>query len=303
MTHIAIIIPTLNAGDQFIELLNSITLQKACISKKIIIDSQSSDNTVRLAQKYQYEVLYADKGSFNHGRTRQFGIDSLKDIDIAVFLTQDVILHDEDSIGKLVASFSNPKVGAAYGRQLPHRGASSIAAQARLYNYPQTGQIKSYADKNKLGIKTAFLSDSFAAYRISDLNAVGGFPRVIICEDMYVAAKMLMQGYLIAYVADACVYHSHDYTLRQEFHRCFDSGVFQAQEPWIRAEFGGAESEGLKLVKAQLRYLVKNQDVFSIPKAILGNAVKIIAYRMGIYERYLPIKLKKILSAQSYYFK
>lgn len=303
MARVGIVIPTLNAGKSFIKLLDSIARQTAKINRKLVIDSGSVDKTVSLAEVYQYEVVNIDTGKFNHGRTRQFGIDYLTDIDIAVFLTQDVILHDMDSISKLVSSFEDTKIGAVYGRQLPHIGASLLAAHARLFNYPAKRQCKSYADKNKLGIKTAFMSDSFAAYRMKTLQGVGGFPHVIVNEDMYVAAKMLMRGYQIAYEAEACVHHSHDYTLRQELQRYFDVGVFQSREPWIRAEFGGAEGEGVRLVKEQLRYLMKNKGTHCIPKAIIANAVKLIGYRLGMYEKYLPMRLKRALSGQSYFFK
>ncbi|SCM83619.1 O antigen biosynthesis rhamnosyltransferase RfbN [uncultured Sporomusa sp.] len=303
MLQIGIIIPTLNAGSRFIRLLDSITKQQANITRKLIIDSGSSDNTVGIAKTYQYEVIPINQAKFNHGKTRQLGIDYLADIDIAVFLTQDVILYDENSIGKLIAAFKDLSIGAAYGRQLPHKGASLLAAQVRLFNYPPNSQYKSYADKTKLGIKTAFMSDSFAAYRITSLQAAGGFPHVIVNEDMYVAAKMLKQGDKIAYIAEACVYHSHDYTLRQEVQRYFDIGVFQQQEAWIRAEFGEAEGEGLRLVKEQLNYLVNNNHISSIPKAMLLNVAKLIGYRLGMHEKYLPRRLKKVLSGQSYFFK
>ena len=80
----------------------------------------------------------------------------------------------------------------------------------------------------------AFISNSFAAYRVSVLKEVGGFPDdVIFGEDMFVATKMLKAGYKIAYAAGACVYHSHDYSLWQEMKRYFDMGVFHAREPWI----------------------------------------------------------------------
>lgn len=303
MLRVGIIIPTLNAGSQFISLLDGIAKQQANITRKLLIDSGSTDNTVAIAKQYQYEVMTIDKAKFNHGKTRQLAIDYVTDIDIAVFLTQDVLLYDESSIGKLIAAFSDPSVGAAYGRQLPHKDASPLAAQARLFNYPTNSQYKSYADKTKLGIKTAFMSDSFAAYRITSLQAVGGFPHVIVSEDMYAAAKMLKQGDKIAYIAEALVYHSHDYTLWQEVQRYFDIGVFQQQEAWIRAELGEAEGEGLRLIKEQFNYLVNNNHISSIPKAMLLNAAKLIGYRLGIYEKYLPREFKKALSGQSYFFK
>jgi rhamnosyltransferase len=304
VVKVGIAILTLNAGDSFVKLLDSLAIQNSSIAETLIIDSGSTDNTLKLAGKYPCKVISIDKKNFNHGGTRQFAAECLKNFDIVVFLTQDVILYDERSIGNLVAAFNNPEVGAAYGRQLPHNGASLLAAHARIFNYPPQNQLKSYEDKKKLGIKTAFLSDSFAAYRVKNLQAAGGFPNnVIVSEDMYVGAKMLKQGYQIAYAADACVYHSHDYTLCEEFKRYFDIGVFQGREAWIGAEFGGAEGEGLRLVLNQLNYLWEHNGAYYIPKAILANAVKFMGYRLGFYEKYLSISVKKKMSGQSYFFK
>ena len=302
MLQVGVIIPTLNAGNDFEKLLTSIACQQINIARRLIIDSGSADNTVQLAKHYQYEVLSVDRQTFNHGKTRQLGVDYLKNIDIAILLTQDVILQSETSISKLIAAFENEKVSAAYGRQLPHKNASPLAVQTRLFNYSKESCIKSYEDKNRLGIKTAFMSDSFAAYRIADLQAVGGFPHIIVNEDMYIAAKLLLRKRRIAYVADACVYHSHDYTLWQELKRYFDIGVFQRREAWIRQEFGEAEGEGLRLVKAQVRYLINKNLFHNIPQAMVANVVKFIGYRLGMYENHLPIKLKKVLSGQHYFF-
>ena len=35
-----------------------------------------------------------------------------------------------------------------------------------------------------------------------------------------------MKGYCVGYAADAMVYHSHSYTMAQEFKRHFDLGFF-----------------------------------------------------------------------------
>lgn len=303
--RIGIVIPTLNAGRSFEALLKNIEAQELPIHEKLVADTDSADNTAEIAKSYGYQVERIERAAFNHGGTRQFCVDQLKNrIDLVIFMTQDVILHDVQALKNLVSAFSDGNVGAAYGRQLPHQGASLLAAQARMFNYPGTGSVKSFEDRAKWGIKTAFLSDSFAAYRVEALEVVGGFPRhVIVSEDMYVGASLLKHGYKIAYVADAAVRHSHEYTLLQEMRRYFDIGVFQSREKWIRASFGAAEGEGIRLVLDQLRYLMKQKAVMEIPRALLANAAKFTGYRLGMIERYLPAVLKRGLSGQPYYFK
>ena len=92
--------------------------------------------------------------------------------------------------------------------------------------------MKSKEDIEKLGIKTFFCSDVCAAYKRDIFDRLGGYPdHAIFNEDMIYAHKAIMAGYSIAYAADACVYHSHNYTGVQQFHRNFDMGVSQADHP------------------------------------------------------------------------
>ena len=44
-------------------------------------------------------------------------------------------------------------------------------------------------------------------------------------EDQEWAKRALLAGYKIAYANESVVYHSHDYSLRQVFHRFFGSGA------------------------------------------------------------------------------
>ena len=88
--------------------------------------------------------------------------------------------------------------------------------------------IASTADNRKrFGIKTVFVSNSFAAYRRRALMQVSGFPvDTVMNEDTYVAGKMLVSGWRIAYCADAQVFHSHDYSFLDDFKHYLDIGVF-----------------------------------------------------------------------------
>src|SRR6202007_1280250 len=121
------------------------------------------------------------------------------DADICVFLTQDAILAAPDSIGNLVSAFEDQQIALAYGRQLPHRNARPLETHARLFNYHTRHEVRSYSDKDKLGFKVFFCSNSFAAYRKSALSEIGGFPSdSIMGEDAIVSAKLLLGGYRVA---------------------------------------------------------------------------------------------------------
>ncbi|MBR1807371.1 MAG: glycosyltransferase family 2 protein [Selenomonadaceae bacterium] len=279
-----LIIPTLNAGEQFRTLLEQICAQKLP-TRKLIVDSESTDDTVAAAKSFGLDVLTIPRKSFNHGATRQFALERLlktSPLDVIIFLTQDVLLRDENSLAALVKIFdADSTVGLSYGRQLPHANATNEAKFLRAFNYPPESQLRSFDDRKIFGLKTAFASNSFAAYKISALQDVGGFPsHVPLCEDMFVAAKMLMHGWKIFYAADAQVFHSHNYTAAQEFRRYVEIGKFHAQEPWIRETFGSAEGAGKKFVVMKLSALAKKNplDCFG---AIFRDAAKFFGYRLG----------------------
>lgn len=244
-----IIIPTYNAEKAGIErLLKSIKEQSISPSKICIIDSSSTDNTVEICRKYSCEIIVIDKSSFNHGLTRQMGIDNNKNYDYAVFMTQDILLYDNNTLEALLSSFNHEDVSIAYGRQLTDETSSFIEKVSRQFNYPPNSIIKSKNDIEKYGISTAFCSDSFAVYKIKDLLAAGGFPKTDFAEDMLAAAKIILMGKKVYYNADAEIIHSHPYSIKTEYMRGRAIGKMHKENKWLIDTFGRAESKGKELL-------------------------------------------------------
>jgi len=283
MNRIGIVIPTLDAGAQFPKLLEQLMRQSCQVERCLVVDSSSEDGTREAALSHGCEVLSIARREFNHGRTRQQAFVYLQDsVDILVYITQDILFAADDSLERLVKALENQAdAGAAYGRQLPYPGASQEARLQREFNYPPQRRVKSMADREALGIKTAFLSDSFAAYRCDALADVGGFPDVPACEDMYVGAKLLQAGYTIVYAAEAQVYHSHEYGLQENFHRYYVTGVFHKQQSWIRQVFGGSEGEGLRLLRYQLREARRLGGWLTAVGLLWDNGIRYAAYCLG----------------------
>ncbi|TCD02014.1 glycosyltransferase [Pedobacter frigidisoli] len=302
MFKLAILIPTLNAGSTWASLLKSISEQDYAASRKIILDSGSSDDTVALAITNGFEVLNIHKKDFDHGYARQVLADAADDCEILVYLTQDCIIATSSSLKNLVNSFFNKHIGLAYGRQLPHKGATVLETHARLFNYTDQSRVKLLSDKDELGIKTASCSNSYAAYRREALYSVGGFPsHTIFAEDVIVGGQMLLKDWQIAYVAEAEAYHSHDYKVSEEFKRYFDIGVFHSTNQWLLNEFGTAGGEGLKYLKSELKYVLKH-NALVLPKMIMSIGAKFIGYKLGMMHKKLSPKQRKSFSMHKSYW-
>lgn len=297
--RVGLIVPTLNAGRRWPDWLDRTNGQSLRPARKLVIDSSSDDQTAQLARASGFEVVSIARKDFNHGGTRQLAGDLLEDCDILLYLTQDALLSSPHAVSTLVAAFDDPSAAIAYGRQLPHTDAGPIGAHARLFNYPATSARKTRADIPRLGIKTAFCSNSFAAYRRRDLLEIGGFAsNVIFGEDTHVAARLLLSGKTICYVGEAEVYHSHDYTMAEDFRRYFDIGVFFSREPWLMDTFGAAEGEGLHFMKSEVSYLIRNAP-WLLPTAMARTALKYSAYQLGKREGHISRNHKRTLSMNS----
>ncbi len=300
---IALIIPTYNGGTLFAKCLECISSQTIIISQKIVIDSSSTDNTALLAKEAGFDTYIIDKNNFDHGGTRNNALGYV-DSDIVVFMTQDALLNDNQAIENLIEAFSDSNVHAAYGRQLPHESADLLSCFGRVNSYKETSYITNLTNDYPKGFRKAFMSNSFAAYRIKSLNALGGFPKqLILGEDSYTAAKLLCSGMSVAYVAKACVKHSHNYKIIEEFKRYFDTGVFHCTQKWMIDELGSVEGEGVKFALGQMKYVVHHGAYHLLPVSFMSSAAKYIGYKLGRNYHKLPLKVCLKFSMYNSYFK
>ncbi len=304
MSKARLIVPVLNGGDRWRRAAEAIQAALPDPASAVVIDSGSTDGSDHVATECGFELVRIDPHTFNHGGTRQRAVEQFcAGREIAVFLTQDAVLEGPQSIVTLMDAFSDPTVGAAYGRQVPHEGAGPFEAHVILFNYGARSETRSIEDAPRLGIKTAYLSNSFAAYRVSALAACGGFPsHLILGEDTCVAVNMLLAGLKIRYCANARVRHSHAYTVAQDARRYFDFGVLHAQLPALMRHFGVAEGEGLRFVTSELRYVASHAPL-QLPLVPVRNAAKYVAYRLGRMYESLPRGLCRRLSMTRGYWR
>ena len=142
-----------------------------------------------------------------------------------------------------------------------------------------------------------------AAYDREVYEKLGGFvDHAIFNEDMIYAGNLVKKGYAIAYAADAKVYHSHNYSALQQFHRNFDLGVSQAEHPEIFVNVP-SEGEGIRLVKKSLAYLVKTGHIWLIPQLVIQSGAKYAGYFLGKRYWKLPHRLVMACTMSPWYWK
>lgn len=288
-----VIIPTYRSDEKLNKLLNMLYLQTVKPNRVIILHTEEfpgQEQPLPEIEGSNITVVPVDIKTFDHGGTRKYGA-SLSDSDIIMFMTQDAVPTDELLIEKLLEPYENPEVAASYARQLPDEKTDLLERYIRHFNYPKESRFKSLKDIDELGIKTFFCSDVCATYRKSVYDKLGGFvEKTIFNEDMIMASGMIRAGYLIAYSAEAKVIHSHSYSYLQQFMRNFDLGVSHNQ--YLEVFYGvKSESEGIKMVKSAIHYLIEKKKYFFIPDLIINSGFKYLGYQLGRHYDILPKEL------------
>ena len=300
--RIEVIIPTYNAARYWKTLSTGIRAQSLEPDRVIVIDSASKDGTAELARNDGFEVLEITPQEFNHGGTRQMGAEHAAQAEILIYLTQDAAPFGVNAFASLAKAFEDPEIGAAYGRQLPREKASPIEAHGRHFSYAEMPVVRSWESRRTMGFKSIFFSNAFGAYRREALMSVGGFSSdVIFGEDTLVVARMHRTGWKTAYVPDALVRHSHDYTISEEFRRYFDIGVLHARESWLNEQFGSASGEGRRFVLSEMKYLLGHGPQH-IPSAMARTLAKYLGYKIGRRESRIAPQLKHRLGMNRQYW-
>ncbi len=296
---IGIFIPTYQAANHLPQCLRPL-LASSLKPKILIIDSSSSDNTIEIAKKYGVEAFTIPQKTFNHGLTREKGRKILA-TDIVVMITQDAYATSPDMLYHLVKPLLNKSASISYAQQIPHQNAGFFEAFPRSFNYPSESHIRGVEAFPTYGAYTFFCSNSCAAYLNETLDEVGGFPETLFGEDTLVVAKLLKRGHRIAYVAEAKVHHSHDYTLKQEFKRHFDMGLTRQKFKVLLDSPYSVLSRGKKFVLSMLKSLSQESPQL-IPYAIIQQGIKFTGFQLGKACLSAPLWVKKAFSSQKQYW-
>ncbi len=314
-----LIIPTYRPGDDLRELLTRIARQSILPRHLIIINTDEREwNLSGISNTAEFgllasitQIYHVSRRDFRHGATRNKAA-SYGESPLIVFMTQDALPADNVLFERLLAPIGTEytgtngvthRIGMTYARQLAGKRANPIERITREFNYPDRSETKTASDIDRLGIKTYFASDVCAGYDREVFEQLGGFAGdVIFDEDMLYAAKLINSGQAVRYCADARVYHAHNYTPLQQLRRNFDNGATQAMHPEV---FGGLhnESEGIRLVKATAKELIRQRRFSLIPELILQSGCKYTGFRLGRIYYALPRAWLSGLSTNKEYWK
>jgi len=253
---VTVAIPVRDGGELLAGTLAALARQTVA-HELLVCDSGSRDDSVALARAHGARVLEIAPGEFSHGGTRNLLIGEATGRHVAL-LTQDAEPADERWLERLLAGFAlGTDVALVYGPYRP-RPQASAAVRGELERWfaslspdgaPRVERLerdeRALAARELIG-RRGFFTDANACLARAAWERVP-FREVPYAEDRVLAVDMLRAGYAKAYLPDAAVLHSHDYTTSQELRRCFDE--------WrgLREVYGWREPAAPAHVVGQLR--------------------------------------------------
>jgi rhamnosyltransferase len=225
---VSVVIPTRNGAATLPSLLNMLGRQRTEFQFEVVaIDSGSTDGTVELLQSKVDELIQIPSAAFNHGATRNLGVERARGA-LIVLMVQDAVPHSEDWLAVLTAPLlADPGLAGTFARQQPRPGASEVtrhylsralaaSASARRLHI---ASHRSYESLDPMARLIACTFDNVCSCVRKSVWEDHRFKATPIAEDVEWARDVLLAGHRLIYVPEAVVIHSHDRPARYEFDR------------------------------------------------------------------------------------
>ena len=299
MVKTSVLILTKNEAQNIGACLQAVYSQKTADPFEVVlVDSGSTDATLEIAKRFPVRIAQIPAENFHHAQTRNFAA-NLAEGEILVFLVADATPVSDSWLSSLTTNFDDLEVGAVYGRQFPKPGSSLEREDALGTLYGEHRIVKDPAHRNGLGYRFYHFSNVNAAIRRSVWEAVR-FPEDLrVFEDMGIAKRILDNGWKIVYEPESPVFHSHNHTTAGLFKRYFDIGcTLKLLDIWDAP--GTRKSllrDGRKLLRNKIGRVGNNGERRLAGAGIGQDVAKSVGLFLGLNQRYLPLVLKRRLSA------
>lgn len=218
----SIVIRAYNEEKHIERLLTGIRQQSIQTVQTILVDSGSTDGTLRIAGQYNIETVQLQPKEFSFGRSLNTGIE-LATADIVVIASAHVYPVYPDWLEKLLTPFCENSIALTYGKQ---RG--TVTSQ-----YSENQIFRNWYSDNSISKQPhPFCNNANAAIRRSLWEIHPYDENLPALEDLEWAQWAQQNGYAISYSAEAEIIHVHNETWTGIFNRyCREGMAFKQLYP------------------------------------------------------------------------
>jgi len=214
MSDTTILIRSLDEGDHIDETLSAIMEQSGVRPDIVLVDSYSDDDTVEIARSYGATVEQIPRDEFTYGKGMNVGM-AAADTRYVVSLSAHAVPTNCYWLQELIDCVEPENVAGAYGRQVAGPDAHALERRELLSHYGVSSrdqqQDPEFSNANSIIDRTVWIEHKFDE-------------KLPASEDRAWAMAVQNEGFRIRYSPNAAVYHTHDDSLRQLFHRNYNEG-------------------------------------------------------------------------------
>jgi len=171
----------------------------------VLVDSGSTDRTLKIAEKYECQIVHIPKHEFSFGRSLNWGCEAAQG-DYLIFISAHCIPTHDRWLQNLIQPLIDNKAVYSYGRQLGNE--SSKFSEKQLF-------AKYFPDYDKCPQEGFFVNNANSAIKKKSWKVFKFDEDVTGLEDMVLGKQLVAAGEKIAYIANAPVTHIHEETFRQ----------------------------------------------------------------------------------------
>lgn len=194
---ISIIIRTRNEERWIGRCLRMVFQQKMDDFEVIIVDNQSSDNTLQIVQKFPVKIVNID--SYMPGKAINMGVRASVGRYI-VCLSAHCIPQDEMWLQNLYRNMEDENIAGVYGRQLPFTYSSDLDKRDLFITFGLDRRIQ---------VKDSFFHNANSMVRRNVWEKIPFDENATNIEDRIWGKAVIEAGYGLAYEPEAAVYHHH----------------------------------------------------------------------------------------------
>lgn len=203
----SIVIRTLNEAEHLPALFAGIAAQEFPEGEieTVIVDSGSTDGTIDIAKRNNANLVHIAKADFSFGRSLNVGCQAATG-EALVFVSGHCIPASPRWVSELVTPLFEGHAAYSYGKQLG--GNKTRFSETRIFAkyFPDTSRVP----------QDGFFCNNANSALLKRVWANNPFDETLTgLEDMHLAKRLVSQGYVVAYVAEAPVFHLHDENWRQ----------------------------------------------------------------------------------------
>jgi cellulose synthase/poly-beta-1,6-N-acetylglucosamine synthase-like glycosyltransferase len=242
----------------------------------IVIDDASADNTGKIAEGYAkshnyIEVIHRNQGEGGKGKASALNAGLNQSQGEIIFCFDADYYPQRDIIEKLVAEFTDPKVGAVQGRVTvlnePQNVVTRLVALERIGGYRVDQQAR-----DSLGLISQF-GGTVGGFRRGLLQSLNGWDESILAEDTDLTFRVYLAGYKIRYVNDA---------------ECYEEAVenwwdyWKQRYRWAKGHMQCAFKHSLKVLKSSNLRLGEKLDGLLLLNVYFMPILVLLSWIVGV---------------------